>query len=217
MRIWLVEDPSDPEKERLEATLRQLADDPSEGHVLVGARPLGPSLLRDVRAQPLDVLIIAQAAWPAEPVLSDLMEMDLGFLVATNAARCCRFQAQAHVNPIWFIPPQPTVETLRLALCGLAACMKRQTRWKAQVASLQKRLDDRILIERAKGILVSRLAISEEEAYKRLRISSRRQRRQIRDIARSLLDTQALLVPEFDGSSGSLLHEIANELGNGQH
>src|SRR6516164_8265067 len=111
MRIWLVESPSEPEKERLEATLRQLADDPAEGHVLVGARPPGPTLLRDVRAQPLDVLIIAEAAWPAEPVLSELMEMDLGFLVATSAAQCCRFQARSHLNPIWFIPPRPTAET----------------------------------------------------------------------------------------------------------
>jgi hypothetical protein len=55
------------------------------------------------------------------------------------------------------------------------------------------------VIERAKGILVQQLGVSEEEAYKRLRVSSRRQRRQIRDIAQSLIDTQALLLPEQNG------------------
>jgi len=53
-----------------------------------------------------------------------------------------------------------------------------------------------VVIERAKGVLLQRLGISEEEAYKRLRVLSRRQRRQIRDIAQSLLDAQALLTPE---------------------
>jgi hypothetical protein len=215
MRIWLVEDRSSPEMERLEGPLQQLANDPGEGHVLVGVRPPGPSLLRDLRAQPLDAVVIAGAAWPSEPALSEMMEIDLGILVATNAEPCKRFQAPAHVNPIWFIPLRPTPETLRLALHGLAACLKREAQWKAQVASLQQRLDDRIVIERAKGILVRRLAISEEEAYKRLRISSRRQRRQIRDIARSLLDTQSLFVPEAGGCSDFLLPEIANESENG--
>ena len=61
------------------------------------------------------------------------------------------------------------------------------------------------MIERAKGILVQRLGISEEEAYKRLRVSSRRQRRQIRDIAQSLIDTQALLLPEQNGYTNQSL------------
>jgi AmiR/NasT family two-component response regulator len=63
---------------------------------------------------------------------------------------------------------------------------------------VQQRLSDRIVIERAKGVLLQRLGISEEEAYKRLRVLSRRQRRPIRDIAQSLLDTQDLLVPPPD-------------------
>ena len=45
--------------------------------------------------------------------------------------------------------------------------------------SLEQRLSDRIIVERAKGILVQRLKITEGDAYKRLRLLSRRQRRQI--------------------------------------
>src|SRR5262249_61357673 len=70
---------------------------------------------------------------------------------------------------------------------------------KSQEARLQQRLEDRIVIERAKGILVQRLGVSEEDAYKRLRVLSRRQRRQIRDIAQSFLDTQSLLMPDENG------------------
>jgi hypothetical protein len=50
-----------------------------------------------------------------------------------------------------------------------------------------------------RGLLVERVGVSEKEAYKRLRVLSRRQRRQIRDIAQALLDTQALLLPEMNG------------------
>jgi hypothetical protein len=82
------------------------------------------------------------------------------------------------------------------------------------VARLQRRLSDRIVIERAKGILVQRLKISEEEAYKRLRVLSRRQRRQIRDIAQSLLDTQFLFLPGSDGNGPLTVDKLAHEQEN---
>jgi hypothetical protein len=65
-------------------------------------------------------------------------------------------------------------------------------------------LSDRIIIERAKGILVQRLGITEEDAYKRLRVLSRRQRRQIRDIAQSLVDTQYLFTSDANGFADPL-------------
>src|SRR5439155_19487784 len=92
-----------------------------------------------------------------------------------------------------------SAEALWLGLLGLGAAQHRQRQAQALVARLQRRLSDRIVIERAKGIIVQRLKVSEEEAYKRLRVLSRRQRRQIRDIAQSLLDTQFLFLPESDG------------------
>jgi AmiR/NasT family two-component response regulator len=91
---------------------------------------------------------------------------------------------------------------------------RRHLQWKNQVARLQRRLSDRIVIERAKGILVQRLKISEEEAYKRLRVLSRRQRRQIRDIAQSLLDTQFLFLPETDGIAPFTTDKLTEESEN---
>jgi response regulator NasT len=211
MRIWLVENRSEADAGGLEAPLRQLADDLSEGHVLVGVRPAGPSVLRDLRGQQLDAVVIAEPTWPQEPALSELMELDLAILVVTTANQCERFQTLAQLHSLWFIPPRPTLETLRLAVRGLAACRRRQSQWKLQIAGLQQRLSDRVVIERAKGVLVRQLGISEEEAYKRLRVSSRRQRRQIRDIAQSLLDTQSLLLPERNGCANTSFSENVNE------
>jgi hypothetical protein len=211
MRIWLIENRLEGDGGGLEAPLRQLAADSREGLVLVGTQPSGPTVIRDLRGQQLDALVIAEPSWPQEPALSELMELELAILVETTADQCERFDTLAWLHPIWFIPPQPTLETLRLALRGLSACRRRQAQWKSQMAGLQQRLSDRIVIERAKGVLVSRLGISEEDAYKRLRVSSRRQRRQIRDIAQSLLDAQSLLLPERNGCADTSLSESIEE------
>ena len=95
----------------------------------------------------------------------------------------------------WAARPENAAWRVEVRAAGL-----RQRAGQALLEQLQQRLNDRILIERAKGVLVQRLGISEEEAYKRLRVLSRRQRRQIRDIAQSLLDAQALLTPESPGN-----------------
>jgi two-component system, response regulator PdtaR len=207
MRIWLANDPNGADSGCLEAALRQVTDPPSEGHILVGARPICHSSADDLRAHQVEALVIADGALPTDSALAELVETDISILVVTTAEHCERYQALAQNHPLWFIPPRPTPEALRLALSGLASCSQRQSRWKTQLVGLQQRLNDRIVIERAKGILVQRLGVSEEEAYKRLRVSSRRQRRQIRDIAQSLIDTQALLLPEQNGYTDHSLVE----------
>ena len=207
MRIWLAEESNGADSGCLEAALRQVTDQPGEEHILVGSRSLGPSFADDLRAHQVEALIVSGDALPLESALAALPETEIGVLVATAVEHCERYWELAQIHPLWFIPARPTPEDLRLALRGLAACTERQLRWKTRLSSLQQRLDDRIVIERAKGILVQRLGISEEEAYKRLRVSSRRQRRQIRDIAQSLIDTQALLLPEENGYTNQSVME----------
>jgi AmiR/NasT family two-component response regulator len=94
------------------------------------------------------------------------------------------------------LSPGSTADSLWLTLLGAMAARIRQQHYADEVHRLQQRLNDRIVIERAKGILMQRLRISEEEAYQRLRLLSRKQRRQLRDMAQSLLDAEALLTPE---------------------
>jgi hypothetical protein len=122
------------------------------------------------------------------------------FVVAAEPARAGAYAALAERHPVLLVPVNPGPECLGLAALGARAAQARQRGWQAQLEQLQQRLNDRIVIERAKGVLVQRLGISEDEAYRRLRVLSRRQRRQIRDIAQSLLDAQALLTPEANGN-----------------
>lgn len=55
---------------------------------------------------------------------------------------------------------------------------------------MKRQLEARKLIERAKGLLMQRHALSEEEAYLRLRNDSRRSRRAMRDLAEQIIQQE---------------------------
>jgi response regulator NasT len=220
MRLWLVDDKSPSGAgTSLETVLRQLEQRPGSGLKLIGTSPFQSDFgeaMRKLAPDLLDMVVVNERAWPEGACTEDLLNLGLGLLVVTSSDGAERFRGLADQHPIGFVPPSPSAEALWLALATAFASYRRQLQWKVEVARLQRRLSDRIVIERAKGILVQRLKISEEEAYKRLRVLSRRQRRQIRDIAQSLLDTQFLFLPGDDGNGPlteeKLIQEQENEM-----
>ena len=58
---------------------------------------------------------------------------------------------------------------------------------------LKQALEDRKVIERAKGMLMARLSLSEETAFRRLRRAAMDQRRPMVDVARAVLVSESLL------------------------
>jgi uroporphyrinogen-III synthase len=56
-----------------------------------------------------------------------------------------------------------------------------------ETQEMKRQLETRKLVERAKGILQQKHALSEEEAYLRLRNESRRLRRPMRDLAEAII------------------------------
>lgn len=63
---------------------------------------------------------------------------------------------------------------------------------KLKVSELEDSLEARKLIERAKGILMQRLRISERDAYERLRLRAREKRVKMKDIALSVIEAEEL-------------------------
>jgi response regulator NasT len=57
---------------------------------------------------------------------------------------------------------------------------------------VHRQLEDRKLIERAKGILMKERALSESDAYAVLRKAAMNENRRIADIARSIVATMGL-------------------------
>lgn len=59
-----------------------------------------------------------------------------------------------------------------------------------ETAEMRRQLEARKLVERAKGILMQKHGLSEEEAYLRLRNDSRRSRRAMRDLAEQIIQQE---------------------------
>jgi hypothetical protein len=199
MRVWVVEDQR-AGGGALTSLLHQLAERAPDDFRLLGSGPLTPAMLDWLRGQAPDLLVVDEPAWPDADWGEEVLAAGAAAVVATTPERGPRFGGLAERYPVLLVPRQPTPDALGLAVVGARAALVRQQVCRAEVERLQQRLNDRILIERAKGVLVRRLNISEDEAYNRLRVLSRRQRRPMRDIAQSFLDTQDLLAPGDDGA-----------------
>lgn len=61
-----------------------------------------------------------------------------------------------------------------------------------QSASLHQALEDRKLIERAKGILMERAELSEGDAFRRLQLLSSQRNQKMVDVARMIVDTDSV-------------------------
>jgi hypothetical protein len=206
MRAWLLQGRQGEDPGELRSVFRLCADRPGLAGWRLDVQPLTADLAARVQVQRPDVLVSATALCPLRSWVEEILALDVGLVLAGGESESDAYRDLPERHPVLFAPSQPTTEEMTLALRGARDAVRRQQYWKTQVEQLHQRLNDRIVIERAKGVLVQRLGIGEEEAYKRLRVLSRRQRRQIRDIAQSLLDTQALLLPPGNGyAAGELL------------
>jgi len=89
------------------------------------------------------------------------------------------------------VPPRVLDSTIRLAVARAGAL--RQARQEA--ADLKQMLEDRKIIERAKGILMRRTGCSEPEAYRILQRSSQDRSKRMVDIAKAVLDAEPGATP----------------------
>ena len=73
----------------------------------------------------------------------------------------------------------------------------------AEVSKAQQALEDRKLVERAKGLLMSALKLSEQDAFRRLQTTARERNLRLADVARRIVEQQSLLEPKPDSRSPS--------------
>jgi two-component system, response regulator PdtaR len=66
----------------------------------------------------------------------------------------------------------------------------------AQVDRAQQALEDRKLVERAKGLLMSALHLSEQDAFRRLQLTARERNLRLADVAARIVEQQSLLEPK---------------------
>ena len=195
MRAWFIQGEHGSESDALGCSLRQWASRPENGHCCVDCVRWTPDLAALVKTRQPEVLLFADGSCPLSSWLSDVLVLGVGLVVAAPLERAEFYRPWAEQHALQLVPLPANVESIGMAIVNVLANLQRRHVWNTRIDQLQQRLNDRILIERAKGILVERLSISEKEAYQRLRLQSRRQRRPIRDIAQCLLDAQSLFSP----------------------
>jgi response regulator NasT len=90
------------------------------------------------------------------------------------------------------------IETRELsAAIGLAAARYAEFRQlEADVERAQQALEDRKVVERAKGLLMSALDLSEPDAFKRLQRTARERNLRLADVAARIVEQQSLLAPK---------------------
>jgi AmiR/NasT family two-component response regulator len=66
----------------------------------------------------------------------------------------------------------------------------------AEVERAQQALEDRKLVERAKGLLMSALNLSEQDAFRRLQLTARERNLRLADVAARIVEQQSLLEPK---------------------
>jgi response regulator NasT len=81
------------------------------------------------------------------------------------------------------IKEEDLVPAIEVALARFADLVRREER----IGALEEQLATRKLVERAKGVLMQREGISEEEAFRRLQMEARRTRRTMREVAQQIL------------------------------
>lgn len=104
-------------------------------------------------------------------------------------SRALREQVMAYlVKPI-------QVESLQTSI---ALAMQRFKEFQAlqnQADNLKQALDDRKVIERAKGILMERAELSEPDAFRRLQLLSSQRNKKLVEVAREIVDADAAFRP----------------------
>lgn len=199
IRVWYLQGGQSGTSDALGSLLRQWASRPENSSWSIDCICGAPDLAALVQAHQPDVLLSADSSCLADSCLTEVLEKGVALVAATSVEQAGALLSLADRFAVQLIPAPASIEGIGLALLNVLAAVRRQRGLQTRIDQLQQRLNDRILIERAKGILVERLSITEKEAYQRLRLQSRRQRRPIRDIAQSLIDAQTLFSPEMNG------------------
>jgi response regulator NasT len=91
-----------------------------------------------------------------------------------------------------FVPYPPEGPLVHAQLRAAVARAADAARVRGDAAELKDQLETRKLVERAKGILMDRLGLSEQEAFRKLQKASQDENRKMREIADSVIRAEKM-------------------------
>jgi AmiR/NasT family two-component response regulator len=126
-------------------------------------------------------------------LMEEIVAFARGPVIALIDKEDSEFIAEAAGRGIFAYARQETPESIQGAIEVATRRFEEQRALLDQVERLEGALERRAIIERAKGILMERHSISEEQAFAMLRDRSRSTGHKLVDIAQAVVDAQALL------------------------
>ena len=188
LRIAVADDERDM-REYLQELLPRL------GHEVVAACETGRQLLERCQAAAPD-LVITDLKMPdldgLEAALALNRERPTPVLLI-SAHHDDELLARAEAGHVLGYLVKPVKEADLKAAIGLAAARFREFQGVArEAAELRQALEERKLVERAKGAVMRRLHVDEEEAFRRLRKLSSKRNRKLVEVAREVLDAEGV-------------------------
>jgi two-component system, response regulator PdtaR len=184
---------ADDESIRLLSLRRQLA---ALGHVVVAeastgdeAVALAASALPDLAI--LDIKMPVADGIEAAEKITQARPIPIILLTAYDEAQLVERAAQANISAYLM---KPVAEEDLLPAITLALTRFRQFQaLRQEVANLREALEARKTIERAKGILMRRLNLTEEEAFRRLQKQSQDSNRRLAQVAEAIVVADQML------------------------
>jgi response regulator NasT len=183
LRIAVADDESDMQ-EYYRAILLEL------GHVVVAVADTGRELLEKCRAQRPDLVItdIRMPDMDGITAASEIGRQGPVPVILVSAHHDPETIARAEEEHILAYLVKPIKQADLAVAIGVA--MRRFQQFKAleaEAAGLKQALEDRKLIERAKGLLMKKTKLDEAEAFRRLQKLASDKNRKLVEIARTLL------------------------------
>ncbi|MDK2985512.1 MAG: two-component system, response regulator PdtaR [Clostridia bacterium] len=166
-----------------------------EGYVITGAAAHASQVLREVRTLKTDVIlvdsnlqgikglelveIISELAIPTI-VIADTWQKELAAVMRKRVIQT------TIVKPVTSANLLPAIETA-------LATHEEVKKLKNELDSLKEKLDTRKVVEKAKGILMENMELTEEEAYKLIRSQSMKQSKTMKEVAQAIITSSSIL------------------------
>lgn len=189
LRILLVE--SDPE--RAERVRDALTDAGERNVVVISGRRV---LARDVADAKADIVLI-DVAHPSRDVLEELtqatgpMDRPVAMFVDQSDPAITRAAIEAGVSA--YVVDGMRADRIRPILDAAVARFHLFQRVRTELAATKAALEERKVIDRAKGLVMNARGVTEEEAYSLIRKAAMDQGKRVADVAQALVTAADLL------------------------
>jgi AmiR/NasT family two-component response regulator len=187
-RLWLLQSQTMASDSQLSQWLADLQVSSGGEFVVVGCSDWTTALPAAVRKGEVEAIVCRVAHHEEELAAASLAGLPVPILFVVNVPLRSPQRLVSVVQQAAVVPVSAGPDGLYTALLSLRSALMRQRELLNEIARLRDKLEQRLLIEKAKALLIQQQGLSEEQAYLQLRGLSRRQRRPMAEVARELLE-----------------------------